>query len=68
LHDGIDLYSVPSMQLIKTYPHGAVNNAIVRVSFIDKNSLVSGGQDGVARLYDVQSGLLLQKLEHDPCK
>jgi hypothetical protein len=26
---------------------------------------VSGGQDGFAQMYDVQSGQLLQKLEHD---
>jgi len=65
LHDGVDLYSVPSMQLIKTYSHGNANIAIFKVSFVDKGWLVSGGQDGFARMYDVRSGQLLQKLEHD---
>ena len=52
LDDGVDLYSVPTMQLIKTYSHGNVNNAIFKVSFIDNNWLVSGRQDGFAWLYD----------------
>jgi WD40 repeat protein len=52
------------MQLIKTYSHGCVNTAILGISFVDQDWLVSGGQNGFARLYDVQSGLLLQKLEH----
>lgn len=64
LHDGVDLYSVPNMQLIKTYSHGNANNAIFKVSFVDRSWLVSGGQDGFARLYHSQSGQLLQKLEH----
>jgi WD40 repeat protein len=64
LDDGVDLYSVPTMQLIKTYSHGNVNNAIFKVSFVDKSWLVSGGQDGFARLYDWQSGQFLQRLEH----
>ena len=68
LHDGVDLYSVSSMQLIKTYSHGNANTAIFKVSFVNKSWLVSGGLDGVACLYDVQSGQLVQKLEHDPSK
>jgi WD40 repeat protein len=66
LHDGVDLYSVPSMQLVKTYSHGNANNAIFKVSFVDRDWLVSGGQDGFARLYHSQSGQLVQKLEHSP--
>ena len=65
LHDGVDLYSVPNMQLIKTYSHGNANTAIFKVSFVNKGRLVSGGRDGFARMYDVRSGQLVQKLEHD---
>ena len=64
LHDGIDLYSVPNMQLIKMYSHSNVNNTIFKVSFVDSDWLVLGWQDGFARLYDVHSGQFLQKLEH----
>jgi WD40 repeat protein len=66
LHDGVDLYSVPSMQLVKTYSHGNANNAIFKVSFIDRDWLVSGGQDSFARLYHLQSGQLVKKLKHTP--
>jgi len=52
------------MQLIKTYSHGNVNNTLFRVSIVDRSWLVSGGQDGFAHLYDLQSGQFLQKLEH----
>jgi WD40 repeat protein len=65
LHNGINLYSVPSMQLIKTYSHGNANAAIFKVSFVDKGWLVSGGLDGFAQMYDVQNGQILQRLEHD---
>ena len=65
LHDGVDLYSLPSMQLIRTYSHSNANTAIIKVSFVNKGWLASGGQDGFARMYDVRSGQLLQKLEHD---
>jgi WD40 repeat protein len=64
LHDGVDLYSIPNMQLVKTYSHSNAHNAIFKVSFVDQSWLVSGGQDGFARLYQSQSGQLVQKLEH----
>jgi WD40 repeat protein len=53
------------MQLVKTYSHGNANTAIFKVSFVDQSWLVSGGQDGFARLYDVNTGQLVEKLEHD---
>ena len=65
LHNGVDLYSVPNMQLIKTYLHGNANTPIFKVSFVNKGWLVSGGQDGFARMYDVRSAQLVKKLEHD---
>jgi hypothetical protein len=52
LHDGVDLYKVPSMQLIKTCLDSNMNNIIFGVSFVDKSWLLSGGQDGFAHLYD----------------
>jgi WD40 repeat protein len=64
LHDDVDLYSIPNMQLIKTYSHGNANTAIFRVSFVNSDWLVSGGQDGFACLYNVQSGQCLQEMEH----
>jgi hypothetical protein len=43
LHDGIDLYNVPNMQLIKAYLHDTTNNAICKVSFVNRDWLVLGG-------------------------
>jgi WD40 repeat protein len=64
LHDSVDIYGIPNMQLIKSYLHGNTNNTIFKVSFIDSDWLISGGQDGFACLYDVQSGQCLEKLDH----
>ena len=64
LDNGVDLYIVPTMQLIKTYSHSNVNNAIFKVSFFDKSWLVSGWQDSFAQLYDWWSGQFLQRLGH----
>jgi hypothetical protein len=64
LHDGVDLYRVPNMQLVKTYSYGSEINFIFKVSIIDK-WLLCGGQDGFGRLYNLQSGEMLQKLEHN---
>jgi WD40 repeat protein len=46
------------------YLDGNVNNAICKVSFVNRNWLVLGGQDSFACLYNVQSGQFLHKLEH----
>jgi len=43
------------------YKHG-------QEELVNKSWLVLRGLDGVACLYDVQSGQLVQKLEHDPSK
>jgi hypothetical protein len=64
LHDGVDLCSFPNMHLMKTYAHNDMNDAIFKVSLMDRHWLVSGGQDGSAHLYDVRPGQLFQKLEH----
>ena len=64
LDDGLDLYSLPSMQLMKSYSHGTTNDKIFKVAFVANGQLVSGGQGGCARVYDVLSGQLLEMLEH----
>lgn len=53
------------MQLMKNYSHGNTNDMIFKVAFVANGQLVSGGKGGCARIYDVQSGQLLQTLEHD---
>ena len=65
LDDGLDIYSLPNMQLMKNCSHGNTNDRIFKVAFVANDQLVSGGKGGCARVYDVQSGQLLQTLEHD---
>ena len=64
LDDGLDLYSLPNMQLMKSYSHGTTNDKIFNVAFVANGQIVSGGQGGCTRVYDVSSGQLLQMLEH----
>ena len=65
LDDGLDVYSLPNMHLMKSYSHGNTNDMIFKVAFIANGQLVSGGKGGCARVYDVQSGQIVQLLEHD---
>ena len=48
LDDGLDLYSLPGMQLMKSYSHGTTNNKIFKVAFIANGQLVSRGKGGCA--------------------
>jgi WD40 repeat protein len=64
LHSGIDVYTIPTMQLVKSCSHNILRNYILQVSFVDNGWLVSGGDDGFARLYDLRSGQFLEKLDH----
>ena len=66
LNDGLDVYGVLNMQLIKTYSHGNINDMIFKVAFIANGQLVSGEKGGYTQVYGFQSGQLLQMLDH--CK
>ena len=68
LQDGVDLYSIPNMQLLNSFKHSSMNDHISKVALINGTQLVSGGQDGAAHLFDCQSGLLVTKLDHSSCK
>ena len=65
LDDSLDVYSILNMQLMKNYSHGNTNDRIFKVAFVANGQLVSGGKGSCARVYDVQSGQLLQTLDHD---
>ena len=65
LDNGLDIYSLANVQLMKNCPHGNTNDRIFKVAFVANDQLVSGGKGGCARVYDVQSGQLLQMLEHN---
>ena len=46
LDNGVDIYSLPSMQLMKNYSHGGVYDRIFKVAFVADGELVSGGKGG----------------------
>jgi hypothetical protein len=64
LHNGVDIYSLPAMQLVKSCSHGGGDTALYQVVFAHERWVVSGSQDGHARIYDQTSGVILQNLDH----
>lgn len=64
LHNGVDLYLLPTMSLVKTYSHGSIDTVLYQVAFADKDWVVSGSEEGHARIYERSSGVLQQRLDH----
>lgn len=64
LHNGVDIYILPTMQLVKTYNHGSADTTLYQVVFANKDWVISGSEEGYARIYERSSGVLLQKLDH----
>jgi hypothetical protein len=66
LSNGIDLYSLRSMQHIRHYEHIATVNVPLQVA-LSRQALdwvVMGGVDGIIRVYDRATGELVHQLEH----
>ena len=68
LQDGVDMYSIPNMQLLNSFKHSSMNDHVFKVALIDGTRLVSGGQDDAAHLFDCWRGSLVTKLDHSSCK
>ena len=64
LHNGVDIYILPTMQLVKTYNHGSVDTALYQVVFAGKDWVISGSEEGHTRVYERSSGVLQQRLDH----
>ncbi|KLO05305.1 WD40 repeat-like protein [Schizopora paradoxa] len=65
LVDGVDLYRLPDVEKIKTFPHTIKSNFPLQVTSSRRGSwLVSGGDSGFARLFDRRSGQFVQSLSH----
>ena len=64
LHNGINIYILPTMQLVKMYTHGSVDTMPHQVVFTEKDWVISGSEDGHACIYERSSGVLRQKLDH----
>ena len=64
LHNGVDIYILPTMQLVKTYNHRSANTTLYQVVFANKDWVISRSEEGYARIYERSSGVLLQELDH----
>ncbi|KAH7917192.1 WD40 repeat-like protein [Leucogyrophana mollusca] len=65
LANGIDRYRIPTMERTQNIPHAIVTNRPLQLSVVRQAAwLVSGGDDGSARIYDTYSGRFLEHLKH----
>jgi WD40 repeat protein len=69
LVNGIDQYTIPTMECIKTFPYAIIQNYPLQVAIVKETEwIVSGGDDGFAQIYDLRTGKFLQRLDHGGCK
>ncbi|KAF7983513.1 hypothetical protein HWV62_21850 [Athelia sp. TMB] len=65
LCDGLDLYSLPTMELKRNFTHAIALNVILQVEIISQLQwAVVGGDDGFVRIFDMRSGSFLFSLVH----
>ena len=64
LHNGINIYILPMMQLVKTYTHGSIDTMLYQAVFTEKDWVILGSEDSHAHIYKRSSGVLQQKLDH----
>jgi len=63
------MYTTPTMQLVRRFSYTILQNYPVQVATLhDMDLLVVGGDDGFARIYNLRTGLYLQKLVHSTSK
>jgi hypothetical protein len=66
LRDGIDEYRFPGMQKVQTFAQPIENkNRVIQVRKLPShNFIVTGGDDGFARVFDRTNGQLVSKIYH----
>ncbi|KZP10215.1 hypothetical protein FIBSPDRAFT_690704, partial [Athelia psychrophila] len=66
LSNGLDLYTLPTMQLERTFTHTVAVNLILQVAIIPQRRwVIVGGDDGFIRIFNLDSGNFLFSLVHD---
>lgn len=69
LFNGVDVYSLPTMELERTFTHAITVNMIMQVVFTSQQEwVVAGGDDGFVRIFDMCSGNFLFSLLHNTSK
>ncbi|KAG2108736.1 WD40-repeat-containing domain protein [Suillus discolor] len=65
LKDGVDKYSVPSLQCVQSYSHVILCNVPLQISIARQAGLIFiGGDDGFARIFNYSTGAFRGQLEH----
>lgn len=65
LKDGVDKYSVPSLQRVQSYSHVILRNVPLQISVARQAGLIFiGGDDGFARIFNYSTGAFRGQLEH----
>ena len=64
LHNGVDIYSIPSLNLVKSFSYSIKINALYKVCIANDGWVVAGGENSFACLYDMHRGELLQMIPH----
>ena len=66
LSNGVDLYSVRTMQRLRHYDCPVTINLPLQVTLTRQglDRVVMGGVDGITRIYDRDMGALVHRLEH----
>ena len=64
LHNGVDIYSIPSLNLVKSFSHSIKINTLYKVCIANNGWVVAGGENGFAHLYGMRRGELLQMIPH----
>jgi hypothetical protein len=65
LKDGVDKYTVPTLQRVQSYSHVILRNVPLQISVARQAGLVFvGGDDGFARVFDYSTGIYRGQLAH----
>src|ERR1700744_1749085 len=65
LKDGFDEYQFPSMEKVQTFAHPIETNCILQTKTLSScNLIVTGGDDGFARVFNRISGQLVREIHH----
>ena len=65
LRDGIDLYSLPPSQPLRTFKHNIIRNVPLLISSaLNGRMTIVGSDDGCTRMYDPYMGMMTGVLQH----
>jgi len=65
LANGLDLYTIPTMERMKTLEYTIIRNFPMQVAIVPQmNWVVCGGDDGFVQIYHLRMGQILAQLAH----